>query len=201
MFTETIVHAGGDSRGPVSESHALMLLRRALNRGFGSEATLNGGASIRWTRIDLTTHQPVLRSITLTPEMPVGTLDASTRAHLALIGLGDARHVLTADSRHIVAGDTVIPTGETARLRARRLVAVDDRGRVRLTLAARLGLLARDHTQAGGPDSFAMCSCGLTTSAPSGEIAGNVQRGHRQRVLARFVESIDAAYAAAISSR
>ncbi|MFF5968214.1 hypothetical protein ACFY64_31725 [Streptomyces collinus] len=201
MFHETIVHACGASEGPVSESHALMLLRRALNRRYGFEATLNGGASIRWPPVDLTAQANVLRSITLKPETPVGTLDDATRARLALIGLGDARHVLTADARHIVAGDTQIPMGESARLRARRLVAVDRGGRVRLTLAARLGLLAHDHAQTGGPDGFAMCSCGFTANAPTGEAAETVLRGHRQAVTARFVESIDAAYAAAISSR
>ncbi|MGW2951553.1 hypothetical protein [Streptomyces eurythermus] len=201
MFYETIRHAGGASEGGASESHALMLLRRAQNRGFGAEATLNGGASIRWTRTDLTTRKSVPRSITLTPETPIGILSDATRARLSLIGLGDARHVLTADSRHIVAGDTVIPMGETARLRARRLVAVDSQGRVRLTLAARLGLLAHDHIQIGGPGGFAMCSCGLTTNARTVLAADDVLRGHRRAVTARFVESIDAAYAAVISSR
>ncbi|KQW13552.1 hypothetical protein [Streptomyces sp. Root369] len=200
MFRETVTHAGGDSRGTASESHALMLLRRALNRGFGMEATLTGGASIRWTRVDLGTHTIVLRSIALDPELPADAIDEATRALLALINAGDAQYAVRADRRVIIAGDTEISPLDSARLRARRLVAVDRAGRVRLTLAARLSLLALDHVQSGGgTDGFAMCSCGYTASAPTGETADGVLRNHRQTVTARFVQEIDASYAAAVS--
>ncbi|MFJ1606999.1 hypothetical protein ACIOHS_27050 [Streptomyces sp. NPDC088253] len=200
MFRETVTHAGGDSQGTASESHALMLLRRALNRGYGMEATLTGGASIRWTRVDVTTHSIVLRSVALAPELPADALDDATRARLALIGLGDAQYVVHADRRVITAGGTEIEPFDTARLRARRLVAVDRNNRVRLTLAARLSLLALDHVQAGGgTDGFAMCSCGYTANGPTGEAVDEVLRNHRQTVTARFVEGIDATYAAAVS--
>ncbi|MFF0092731.1 hypothetical protein ACFYSF_22600 [Streptomyces canus] len=202
MFRETITHAGGDSNGTASESHVLMLMRRALNRGYRMEATRTGGASIRWTRVDLTTHAVVLRSIAVEPELPVGDLDLATRTLLARIDVGDARYAVHPDRYVIAFEDGEIPPAETARLRARRLVVVDTRGRVRLTMAARLGLLAHDHRQAGGGiDGFAMCSCGFTASAATGEAVDEVLRIHRQSVTAQFVESIDATYAAAITSR
>ncbi|CAL9535722.1 hypothetical protein [Streptomyces sp. enrichment culture] len=200
MFHETLTHAGGSSKGTAKESHALMLMRRALNRGYAVTATTGGGAEIRWGRIDRLTGNSVVRSIVLDPQLPAENLDARTRAQLAAINVGDARHVVTADRRYIDAGGTEIPTGETARLRARRLVAVDSKGRVRLTLVARLALLALDHTQVGGgTDGLAMCSCGFTVSAPAGEAADETLRFHRQAMTARFIESLPATYAAAIA--
>lgn len=200
MFNETVTHAGGGSTGTANETHVLMLMRRALNRGYAMEATREGGASIRWTRIDLTTHTSVGRSILLTPQLPVDGLADSVRALLALIDLGDATYDVHPDRRIIAAGGIELSAAETSRLRARRLVAVDDKNRVRLTLAARLGLLAHDHIQAGGKaDGLAMCSCGFTASGPTGEAADGVLRGHRQAVTARFVDSVSASYAAALT--
>ncbi|MDX3345933.1 hypothetical protein PV387_39390 [Streptomyces sp. ME02-6987-2C] len=200
MFRETVTHAGGDSNGTAGESHALMLLRRALNRGYAMEATLTGGACIRWTRADLS-RAIVVRSIVLDPETPVGDFDGATCFLLARIGVGDARYAVHPDRRVIAFDDGEIAPAETARLRARRLVAVDGKGAVRLTLSARLGLLAHDHRQAGGgTDGFAMCSCGFTASGPTGEAADEVLRNHRQVVTASFVDSISAAYAAAVST-
>ncbi|MEW2568365.1 hypothetical protein [Streptomyces sp. NPDC047070] len=201
MFHETVTHAGGDTRGTASESHALMLMRRALNRGYAMEATPEGGAVIRWTRIDLTTRAHADRSILLVPELPVDGLDDSVRALLDLIDLGDATYDCHADRRVITAAGTEIPPGDTARLRARHLVRVDRHNRVRLTMSARLGLLAHGHRQAGGKtDGFAMCSCGLTTHAPDGQTADAKLRGHRQTMTARFIDSISATYAAALTA-
>lgn len=45
-----------------------------------------------------------------------------------------------------------------------------------------------------------MCSCGFTVHGPTGEAADEILRNHRQTVTARFVDSITAAYAAAIST-
>ncbi|MEV6738665.1 hypothetical protein AB0N14_17720 [Streptomyces sp. NPDC051104] len=180
MFRETVTHAGGSTQGAAKESHALMLLRRARNRSCAMEATRTGGARISWGRVNATTRATEVRAIVLDPELPVGDLDERTRAILALVGVGGARHVLDVDRRYILAAGTEIPSGESARLRASRLVAVGSQGRVRLTLAARLGLLAHDHIQAGGAaDGFAMCSCGFTASAPTGESAA--QRSRRVR--------------------
>lgn len=199
MFRETITHAGGDSNGTAKESHALMLLRLAASRGDAMEATRTGGARIRWTRGGHSSAIAV-RSIVLDPETPVGDLDSATRFLLARINLGDARYEVHPDRRVIAFDDGEAAPVETARLRARRLVAIGGNGRVRLTLAARLGLLAHEHRQAGGgTDGFAMCSCGFTVSGPTGEAADAVLCGHRQVVTAAFVDSISAAYGAAIA--
>jgi hypothetical protein len=178
-----------------------MLMRRALNRGYPMEATREGGVLIRWNRIDLTTHTQQERSISLTPETPVDGLDDSVRGILALIDLGDATYDIHPDRRVITIGDTEIPPGDTSRLRARRLVAVDRKDRVRLTLPARLGLLAHGHIQAGGKtDGLALCSCGgFTVHAPTGQAADQTLRGHRQAVTANFVDSVSATYAAALT--
>ncbi|MFJ5037977.1 hypothetical protein [Streptomyces parvulus] len=201
MFRETITHATGDSEGTARESHVLMLLRRALSKGYAMEATRTGGARVRWTRVDLTTHAIVARAISVEPELSLGALDLATRTLLARIDVGDARYEVHPDRYVIAYDDTEITPAETARLRARRLVAVDHAGRVRLTLAARLGLLAHDHRQAGGGnDGFAICSCGFTANGPTGEAVDEVLRNHRQVVTASFVDSISAAYAAALSA-
>ncbi|MEU6928988.1 hypothetical protein AB0A05_07470 [Streptomyces sp. NPDC046374] len=146
MFRETVTHAGGSTEGTASEAHALMLLRRAARRGYAIEATRDGGALITWIRRELrggTAH----RSISLTPQMPVGKLTEALTGDLhAIRDLRPARYVLNDVGRRIIlAGLAEISPLATAALRARQLVTAAERGTVRLTLTARLGLLAAEH--------------------------------------------------------
>ncbi|WP_327415429.1 hypothetical protein [Streptomyces sp. NBC_01233] len=149
MYRETIHHATGVTEGTASEGHATMLLTTALRREYAVEFTPAGGALITWTRRLFGTGEGSVvraeRSISLEPEMPVGNLSATTRLDLDLIA-GD-RHARYAekDGRRVVTGLTwQIPAFTTARLRARGLV-VEDGDRLRLSLTARLGLLAQLH--------------------------------------------------------
>ncbi|MFC8889528.1 hypothetical protein ACFT54_09950 [Streptomyces cinereoruber] len=155
MFCETVTHAGGDAEGIASEAHALMLLRRAARRGYAIEATERGGALITWTRRQLG-GDIAHRSISLVPQMPVGTLtDAITRDLGLIADLRPVRYVFNDHGRRIIlAGLTEISPMATASLRARRLVT-EHRGTVRLTLTARLGLLAAAHrTKSAEPDGW-----------------------------------------------
>ncbi|WP_199570566.1 hypothetical protein [Streptomyces murinus] len=146
MFRETITHSHGTSEGTASESHALLLMRRAARRGYGIEATREGGAVITWTRRQLGTGALVHRSIRLHPEMPVGKLtDAVVRDLRAIDDARSAEYVMNDHGRRIIrVGLGEISAMATAAIRARRLVT-DQGGRVRLTLTARLGLLAHAH--------------------------------------------------------
>ncbi|WTW95434.1 hypothetical protein OG216_19525 [Streptomycetaceae bacterium NBC_01309] len=146
MFHETVTHAGGTSKGTASEAHALMLLRRAHRRGYAIEATREGGARITWTRAVYPVGH-VHRSIILTPEMPVGTLTDAVVRDLGLIASARPARYVESDAgrRMILAGLTEISPMATALLRARRLITADDHDTVRLTLSARLGLVARAH--------------------------------------------------------
>ncbi|MGA5497746.1 hypothetical protein ACPCSP_25620 [Streptomyces cinereoruber] len=154
MFRETVTHAGGDTEGTASEAHALMLLRRAARRGYAIEATAPGGALITWTCHQLGGVEH--RSISLVPQMPVGTLtDAVTRDLGLIADLRPVEYVFNDHGRRIIlAGLTEISAMMTATLRARQLVT-EHRGTVRLTLTARLGLLAAAHrTTTTEPDSW-----------------------------------------------
>ncbi|MEU5834507.1 hypothetical protein ABZ820_12655 [Streptomyces diacarni] len=175
MFRETIHHAGGVTEGTASEAHALYLLRRAARRGYDIEVTKAGGALITWTaRLFGRRDGEVIeeaRSIELAPHLPVGAAltDATVRD---LTDIHEARRPCYADEngRRVISlnGFCRIPPAATARLRARGLVAEDGDGRVRLTLTARLGLLARAHrtrtTEPRGwhyPADIGMASAGL----------------------------------------
>lgn len=146
MFRETVTHAGGTSEGTASEAHALMLLRRAVRRGYAIEATREGGALITWTRRDLGSRL-VHRSITLAPQMPVGKLtDAIVEDLVTVDELRPAQYIENDFGRRVIlAGLVEVGPMATASLRARRLVTTDDQAPVRLTLTARLGLLANAH--------------------------------------------------------
>ncbi|GGW99935.1 hypothetical protein [Streptomyces chryseus] len=149
MYRETIHHAAGVTEGTAHERHATMLLASAVRRGYAVEFTPAGGALITWTRHLFgpggNSAVRAERSISLEPLTPVGALSATTRLDLNLIA-GD-RHTRYAekDGRRVIAGLTwQIPAFTTARLRARRLV-VEEGDRLRLSLTARLGLLAQQH--------------------------------------------------------
>ncbi|MCY0957708.1 hypothetical protein [Streptomyces sp. H27-H5] len=165
MFKQTQQHAGGVTEGTASEPAARMLLATAVRRGYTVEATPAGGALITWTRhlFGATDGAVVLatRSISLEPFTPVGALSGPTRDDLALIGGDRHAHYAEEDGRRVIAGPMWrIPAFATARLRARTLV-VEDGDRVRLSLTARLGLLAQTHrTRTTEPEGFRRPSAG-----------------------------------------
>ncbi|NDK24685.1 hypothetical protein FSY75_09390 [Streptomyces sp. TR1341] len=198
MFHETVTHASGESRGHASEAHGLLLLRRALKRGHAIQATPPGGASITWSLLG---HggRAAVRSITLAPHTPVGELtDATVRDLGAIDSTATARYGVRDGRRIITVGLFEIPALTTARYRARSLVTADRTDRVRLTLTARLGLLAREH-QAGA--DTALCSCGRLTACPSTpEEARSLTRRHRETVAAEFVNSLSSTFAAAVAA-
>ncbi|MFD6935250.1 hypothetical protein ACFWAP_03710 [Streptomyces goshikiensis] len=153
MFRESITHAGGVTEGTASEAHALTALRRAVRRGYAIEATRDGGALVTWSRRELSggiAH----RAVQFTPEMPVGALTESVIQDLRLIDdMRGAQYVENDNGRRIIRiGFLEIAPMVTARLRARKLVTDEDN--VRITLTARLGLLATAHrtstTEPGG---------------------------------------------------
>ncbi|MFF5045651.1 hypothetical protein [[Kitasatospora] papulosa] len=220
MFTETIDHAGGISTGTASEDHARYLLRRGVRRGADVEATPTGGARISWTASSLTAGGGpvrISRSIEITPQMPVGILTETIRADLSFIESTPASRYRIEHDRRVIEGDLYrIPPFATARLRARGLV-VEEKGRVRLSLSAQLGLLAHRHRtttsqpsawyrsvepygsaglnrpgrRAGllySPASTALCACG-ELSAYGGD-RGEARRlatAHRRAATAAFV--------------
>lgn len=147
MFRETITHAHDVTEGTASEAHGLMLLRRAVRCGYAIEATREGGALITWTRRQLGSGAPLHRSITLAPQMPVGNLTEAVVRHLTTIDTVRPARYMQSDTgrRYILAGLVEISPMATAALRARQLVTTEGGDRVRLTLTARLGLLALAH--------------------------------------------------------
>lgn len=198
MFHETVTHASGETKGRASEAHGLLLLRRALKRGHAIQATPAGGASITWS---LMGHggRAVVRSITLAPHTPVGALTDDTARDLGVIdSAGTARYDLRDGRRVITAGLYEIPALTTARYRARSLVTADRADRVRLTLTARLGLLAHEHQAGTDP---VLCACGRLTVCPATpEEARSLTRRHRETVAAELVSSLSAAFVAAVAA-
>lgn len=174
MYRETINHAGGTTEGTASEAHALTLLRRAAHRGYDVEATREGGALITWTALNFAPDGETVvrssRSITLTPQMPVGNLtDTMIRDLAALDEYPHTRYAVEAGRRVTVAGFHRVPAFATARYRARGLLREEPSGRVRLSLTARLGLLTLTHrTRTTAPEGWhrpvgaGMVSAGLS---------------------------------------
>ncbi|MGW6391172.1 hypothetical protein ACWFR1_11845 [Streptomyces sp. NPDC055103] len=197
MFFETVTHASGESRGHASEAHGLLLLRRALKRGHAIQVTPAGGVSITWSLMG-NGGRAVVRSITLAPHTPVGALTDDTVRDLGAIdSTGTARYELRDGRRIITAGLFEIPALTTARYRARSLVTADRADRVRLTLTARLGLLAREHQDT----DTGLCACGRLTVCPATpEEARSLTRRHRETVTAEFVGAVSAAFAAAVAA-
>ncbi|MFI9026342.1 hypothetical protein [Streptomyces sp. NPDC053560] len=149
MFRETITHQGGTTNGNASEAHAMLILRRAVTRGYTIDASTDGGATVSWTARRFGVGTQVIeapRSIELVPHLPVGNaLTVRTCEDLLLID--SERHPATYDpeARVITGGIWRIPPAASARLRARGLVHAGDDNSVRLTLVTRLALIARDH--------------------------------------------------------
>ncbi|NGO67868.1 hypothetical protein [Streptomyces boncukensis] len=212
MFRESITHPGGTTEGTASEQHALTTLARALRRGYAIDLTLDGGAAIGWTAHRFGPGETVVsapRSITFAPELPVGrALTDATCDDLLLVQSSDATYDPL--NRVFTGGIWRIPQAATARLRARGLVVVDERNRVRPSLTARIGLFARDHrtrtTEPGGwfypagggarrysAASVAICSCGFARHGHDRADARRHITGHRTEVSAEFVRDLTAA--------
>ncbi|MFH8577155.1 hypothetical protein [Streptomyces zaomyceticus] len=159
MYRETIHHATGVAEGTANERHATRLLTTAARRGHAVEFTPAGGALITWTRHLFGRSEGSVvraeRSISLEPLMPVGALSTTTRMDLALIAGDRHAHYAEKGGRRVVAGLTwEIPAFTTAKLRARGMV-VEEEDRLRLSLTARLGLLAQQHrTRTTAPEGW-----------------------------------------------
>lgn len=149
MFRETIAHSGGTTTGEASESHAMLILRRALNRGYTIDASTDGGATVSWTARRFGVGTAIIeapRSIELVPHKPVGdALTDATCYDLLLIDSVRNPAQYHPDRRVIEGGIWRITPAASARLRDRGLVHTGDDNHVRLTLVTRLALIARDH--------------------------------------------------------
>lgn len=155
MFAETFIHAGGIAQGPATEAHALQLIRRAFQRGHTVDATREGGAVITWTARRAVGGDVVEqgRSVSLTPDTPIGEVTAAVRGYLLTLHTAPSAIPGVTDGRRVIrAGLQVIPAAATSHLFGRRLV-VEEGGRVRLTLVARLALLFL--LTAAAPDDLA----------------------------------------------
>ncbi|MFC8332761.1 hypothetical protein [Streptomyces olivaceus] len=144
MFAASLIHAGGTTEGPVTESHALQLIRRAFRRGHTVDPTPEGGAVITWTALRTVLGDAVEegRSISLTPHTPAGPVTDTVRGYLLTLHASPTALPAALDDRPVIrAGLQVIPAAATSHLYGHRLV-VEEGGRVRLTLVARLILLS-----------------------------------------------------------
>ncbi|PWI16011.1 hypothetical protein DI272_18945 [Streptomyces sp. Act143] len=203
MFTETVDSGSSTTTGTASEPHALVLLRRACNRGYAIEPQRTGGAIIRWRRIDPGTLTPALRSITLTPQVPADPTDYELSdlrviASVPVVRLVDSeRYTLPV----IEAGVCQIPPSRAERLLAQGFLLNTDNEHLRLTLAARLSLVAAAHERMDSSDrTTTWCSCGLAVHARDAEAAEARQAAHLAAVGADFVQSLDAAFTAAVAT-
>ncbi|MFI2434690.1 hypothetical protein [Streptomyces sp. NPDC018693] len=202
MFTET-VQGDHTTTGTATEPHALTLLRRACNRGYAIEPQRTGGAVIRWRRISLATHRPVLRSITLTPQVPADPTDCDL-ANLRVIA--SVPVVRLVDSERftlpvIEAGTYVIPPSQGERLLSQGFLLNSRDEHLRLTLSAHLALVAHKHQTMNSSDcTTAWCSCGLAVHCKNAEQAEARRNAHLAAVGADFVQSLDAAFTAAVAS-
>ncbi|MFF4388567.1 hypothetical protein ACFY0G_17570 [Streptomyces sp. NPDC001552] len=208
MFRETVVHAGGTTEGTASEAHLLMTLRRAVRRGYGIEATREGGALVTWTRAEYS-GQTAERAVLFAPQKPVAALTEALAQDLHLINdMGPAKYEENAQGRRVIrVGFLEFSPMATAHLRARQMVATDQHGTVRLTMTARLSLLAAKHLTTttepgiGAVASKASCTCGLfTATAGDRDAARHLARLHRQDMAAEFVTNLAPAVTAAITA-
>ncbi|MEU1853933.1 hypothetical protein ABZ499_32920 [Streptomyces sp. NPDC019990] len=202
MFTETIASPAGAATGSVSESHALILLRRSCRRGYAIEPLRNGGAVIRYRRASLTATAPVQNTITLTPHEPAEPtdLDLSNLRYIDAVKIarftGSDRYALPV----VLAGTYEIPPGQAERLSRQSFLADAADGTLRLTLAARLTLLAASHARMDAGDrTTAWCSCGLAVHGKP-ERVDAVLISHLAAVTDEFLDSLDPAFTAAVTS-
>ncbi|MHB9861934.1 hypothetical protein [Streptomyces sp. YIM S03343] len=207
MFTETITSKDGEtSTGTASEAHALSLLRRAERRRHCTvEATRSGGVIVVRKVWD-GSRTPKTRTIVLEPVMPVGLFTPAVRRALAAVDARSGAYLVTAAERctrgrvgRISAGFEGVAPAAAARLVERGLVVlgepytavshetgVETRVPVRLSLAARLALLADKHrTRATAPAGYVRpADIGMTGTAGlckpgrrSGMVYDRISRG------------------------
>jgi hypothetical protein len=188
MFTETITHADGTTgTGTATEAHAMRLLRTAVRRGYRMEATRTGGVII--TR-DVPTGRSVVpkhHTVALEPAVPVRTLTAAVRGDLEAVAarpnaylVAEADQLFRARVGRVNAGFVSVPPVTVTRLVDRGLLVVGEaykdtsngflpetRRPVRLSLAARLALVARAHrTRTTEPNGYIKpADIGMTAAA------------------------------------
>ncbi|MDQ1018857.1 hypothetical protein [Streptomyces afghaniensis] len=203
MFTEIIDGPGGATTGSATEPHALSLLRRADNRGYAIEPQLNGGVIIRCRRVSLSSRTPLLRTITLAPQVPAEPTDVDLSnlrviASVPVVRLVDSE---TYTLPVIEAGTYAIPPSQAERLLAQGFLLNSRDEHLRLTLAARLTLVAAKHQAMDSSDrTTTWCSCGLAVHCKNADQAEARRRGHLAAVGADFVQSLDATFTAAVAA-
>ncbi|MDX2647937.1 hypothetical protein PV341_31085 [Streptomyces sp. PA03-1a] len=201
MFHETITHAGGTTTGTASEAHALTLLARSHRRGLHIEARRDGGALISWTRLQFGPGDgqvdTVERSIRLTPtELLTSVLRGGTVRHdLETIDAHSRSRWESPRSRRVVIiGEDGIEAVTGLTLHKLGMVTDAPGGRVRLTLAARLGLLAYHHRpRTPHPDrGLTYCTCGMTAAAGDDPKEARMvrARNHLREVTGAFVTGL-----------
>lgn len=201
MFTETIASPTGTTTGTASESHALILLRRSCRRGYAIEPLRNGGAIVRYRRASFTATAPVEHTVTLTPHAPAEPTDLDLSNLRYIDAVKVAR--FTDSDRYALpvlqAGTYEIPPAQAERLSRQGFLA--DGEVLRLTLAARLTLLAASHTRMDASDrTTTWCSCGLAAHGKDAERVNAIQTSHLAAVTAKFLDDLDPAFTAAIAS-
>ncbi|MEU6462194.1 hypothetical protein [Streptomyces sp. NPDC046976] len=188
MFQETITAADGTvETGTASEAHVVSLLRRALgNRRCTVEATCTGGVVIVREVWDGGVI-PKRRTLAFEPVTPLGNITARVREDLSAIGSRPSAHLVTkaeAEFRtsvgRISAGMWGVAPAASRKLVDRGLLVVGEefaatsngylaetRRLVRVSLAARLAMIAADHrTRTGAPAGYVRpADIGMTGSA------------------------------------
>jgi hypothetical protein len=140
---------------------------------------------------------------TLTPHVPADPSDLDLSNLRCIDAVKVAR--FTASDRYtrpvIQAGTYEIPPAEAERLSGQGFLVEGPDGTLRLTLTARLTLLAASHVRmdAGGRPVI-RCSCGLVAHAKNAERADAVRLAHLAAVTARFVDSLDPAFTATVTA-
>lgn len=175
MFTETITDANGETAtGTVSEEHALALLKRLAGRdGCTIEAARTGGVIVQ-RKVRGGGPVPAARTIALNPVSRVAIITPTARRDLdAIIARGaylvsNAQGTFRVNNGRISAGVHGIPPAATQRLIDRGLIVLgspyeatsngylpESRTPVRVSLTARLVMLASDHqTRASAPAGY-----------------------------------------------
>lgn len=240
MFTShTTFTDGTTAAGTATEAQVVTLLRRAMRRRHITvEATRTGGVIIVrkvWNGGTV----PKTMTIAFEPVTPAGRITPTMRADLADVAADSGAYRVTAAEREFrarvgrtCARLTSIPPATSARLIDRGLLGVgapysatsngwlpETRVPVRVTLAARLAMLADDHrTHTNAPAGYvhasdhgsasagrqtpggalvydristAGCTCGAWSATVEGrDEARGKAREHRQAVTAAFVRAL-----------
>ncbi|WP_457455759.1 hypothetical protein [Streptomyces sp. TE5632] len=200
MFTETVESPDSTSTGTVSEPRALLLLRRANRRGYAIQPLRDGGAAVRYRMAS--SGRPKLFVHTFTPTVPAGDLTDADRLNLHTIDeVKAARFTGTDGARAIAAGMYEIPPARAGQLAGRGLLAAEQDGSLRLTLPARLALVAAAHGRVDSSDRTTVrCSCGLTVQCKNAERADVRRLSHLAAVAADFLDSLSTAFTAAVAA-